>query len=121
MELLDYFHHNGPNGTHLCLVLPVMLSDGKEMTVRGQLRDAAYIKKLSAEIILGLDFLHQSNVIHCGKLDILAFLPVPRTSWPSDSSQIYNQQIFCSLWLLRLTLISCSEIQNSVLCSGLKE
>ncbi len=59
-----------------------MLSDGREMTVRGQLRDAAYVKKLSAEIVLGLDFLHESNVIHCGKLCILSFLPLPRTSYP---------------------------------------
>ncbi|EDN03941.1 hypothetical protein I7I51_05199 [Histoplasma capsulatum] len=27
IELLDYFEHDGPNGTHLCLVLPAMISD----------------------------------------------------------------------------------------------
>ncbi|KAL2848751.1 hypothetical protein BJX68DRAFT_238636 [Aspergillus pseudodeflectus] len=32
LELLDHFRHDGPNGTHLCLVLPAMVSDGKDMT-----------------------------------------------------------------------------------------
>jgi hypothetical protein len=36
LELLDYFGNNGPNGTHLCLVLPVMASNGKDMTVTGR-------------------------------------------------------------------------------------
>ena len=55
-----------------------MLSDGRERTVRGQLRDAAYVKKLSVEIILGLDFLHESKVIHCGE-PLHSLLPAPST------------------------------------------
>ncbi|ODH50530.1 CMGC/SRPK protein kinase [Paracoccidioides brasiliensis] len=38
LELLDYFEHQGPNGTHLCLVFP---------------------------IILGLEYIHASGLIHC--------------------------------------------------------
>ncbi|EDN02332.1 predicted protein [Histoplasma mississippiense (nom. inval.)] len=33
IELLDYFEHDGPNGTHLCLVLPAMISDGEITSV----------------------------------------------------------------------------------------
>ncbi|KAJ5442249.1 hypothetical protein N7445_005256 [Penicillium cf. griseofulvum] len=29
LSLLDHFKHNGPNGPHLCLVFPSMLSDGQ--------------------------------------------------------------------------------------------
>ena len=65
--LLDNFEHEGPNGTHLCLVLPVMLSDCNEITVRGLQRNAAYIKELSRQITLGVDFLHASGLIHTGK------------------------------------------------------
>ncbi|KAL2397852.1 hypothetical protein ABEF93_005655 [Exophiala dermatitidis] len=97
IELLDHFQHNGPNGTHLCLVLPVMLSDGSEMTVRGQPRDAGYIKKLSARLILGLDFLHTSNVIHCDLQPANILFSVAE---PSDFEiQLQNPE-FCPVkWL----------------------
>ncbi|KAJ5773606.1 hypothetical protein N7457_008502 [Penicillium paradoxum] len=34
LQLLDQFEHQGPNGLHLCLVFPVMMSDGEAMTIR---------------------------------------------------------------------------------------
>ncbi|KAL6229441.1 hypothetical protein BDW75DRAFT_249664 [Aspergillus navahoensis] len=40
LELLDHFKHDSPNGTHLCLVLPVIVSDN-------------------------LDFLHTLGIVHC--------------------------------------------------------
>lgn len=67
VELLDHFEHIGPNGTHLCLVFPVMISDGKEMTLTGARHQADYVRNVSKQILLGLDFLHRSHIIHCGE------------------------------------------------------
>ncbi|KAL4733021.1 kinase-like domain-containing protein [Aspergillus similis] len=50
LELLDYFTHDGPNGTHLCLVLPVMVSDGKGMTITGKPHQVAYIQSISKQL-----------------------------------------------------------------------
>lgn len=54
------------NGVHLCLVFPVMLSDGQVMTIRRQPRNAGYVREISKQILLGLDFLHETNLIHSG-------------------------------------------------------
>ena len=67
IELLDHFHHKGPNGNHLCLVLPVMISDGEGMTISGMPHSAGYVQMVSHQILLGLDFLHKSSIVHCGK------------------------------------------------------
>ncbi|RAH67894.1 serine protein kinase [Aspergillus aculeatinus CBS 121060] len=65
IEILDHFSHTGPNGTHLCLVFPAMISDGEAMTISGKPREAGYIRAVSRQILLGLDFLHQSGIVHC--------------------------------------------------------
>lgn len=67
IELLDHFYHTGPNGNHLCLVLPAMISDGQAMVTTGTPHQAGYIQLLSRQILLGLDFIHQSGIVHCGK------------------------------------------------------
>ncbi|KAJ5820855.1 uncharacterized protein N7525_010139 [Penicillium rubens] len=64
ISLLDHFEHEGPNGLHLCLVFPIMMSDGEAMTIRGKARNASFVRAVSSQIILGLDFLHQNNMIH---------------------------------------------------------
>ncbi|KAL4890865.1 serine protein kinase [Aspergillus ambiguus] len=65
IELLDHFYHTGPNGTHLCLVLPVMISDGGAMTTTGNPHEAGYVQAVSRQLLLGLDFLHQLGIVHC--------------------------------------------------------
>ncbi|KAI9749026.1 MAG: aconitate hydratase [Chaenotheca gracillima] len=65
LNLLDHFQHEGPNGTHLCLVSPVMISDGQMMTIREQPRQATYVRAVSTQVLLGLDFLHHASIIHC--------------------------------------------------------
>lgn len=72
LELLDHFKHDGPNGTHLCLVLPVMPSDGEGMTITGNPHQAAYVQSVSKQILLGLDFLHALGIIHCGRSALLS-------------------------------------------------
>lgn len=66
VQLLDHFEHEGPNGLHLCLVLPVMVSDGEAMTIRERPRYASYIREVSRQILLGLDSLHCRCLIHGG-------------------------------------------------------
>ncbi|PYH73801.1 serine protein kinase [Aspergillus vadensis CBS 113365] len=65
IELLDHFYHTGPNGTHMCLVLPMMISDGAAMTIIGSPREIGYIRAVSRHLSMGLDFLHQSGIVHC--------------------------------------------------------
>ncbi|KAL5044238.1 hypothetical protein BDW71DRAFT_199109 [Aspergillus fruticulosus] len=65
LELLDHFKHDGPNGTHLFLVLPVMISDGEGMTVNAKPHQAAYVQSISKQILLGLEFLHTLDIVHC--------------------------------------------------------
>lgn len=66
VQLLDHFEHQGPNGTHLCLVFPMLISDGQAMCVRQKPRHADYVKAISKQILLGLDFLHEQDIIHTG-------------------------------------------------------
>lgn len=57
----------GPNGTHLCLVFPVMISDGEEMALNRGPHQAGYVQAILKQILLGLDFLHALGIVHCGK------------------------------------------------------
>ncbi|ODH45502.1 CMGC/SRPK protein kinase [Paracoccidioides brasiliensis] len=58
-------HHDGPNGTHLCLVLPAMISDGEVISVNGKPHQAAYVRAISKQVLLGVDFLHKLGITHC--------------------------------------------------------
>lgn len=66
VQLLDHFEHEGPNGLHLCLVFPVMLSDGETMTVREKPRYSGYVREISKQLLQGLDFIHSRGLIHGG-------------------------------------------------------
>ncbi|KAM5450613.1 putative non-specific serine/threonine protein kinase [Microsporum audouinii] len=67
LEPLDYFEHHGPNGTHLCLIFPVMLCDGESRSL-GLAHRKSWLRAVSYQIILGLEYIHASGLIHCGKL-----------------------------------------------------
>ena len=64
LQLLDQFEHKGPNGLHLCLVFPVMMSDGQAMTIREKPRYPDYVREISNQILLGLSYLHDQGLIH---------------------------------------------------------
>jgi serine/threonine protein kinase len=66
VQLLDHFEHKGPNGLHLCLVFPIMLSDGEAMTVREKPRYSAYVREISKQILQGLEYIHELGLIHGG-------------------------------------------------------
>lgn len=72
MPLLDNFTHHGPNGTHLCLVFPAMLSDLEVMSYHYgcEPHPPDYVIALSKQILLGLDFLHTLLIVHGGKSTI---------------------------------------------------
>ena len=67
IQLLDYFEHVGPNGTHLFLVFHFMVSDVLDMTATLLPRYPEYVQAISEWLLLGLDFLHSQGIIHCGK------------------------------------------------------
>lgn len=66
LQLLDYFEHSGPNGLHLCLVFPAMMSDGEAMTVREKPRHPEYVREISKQILQGLNFIHDQGFVHGG-------------------------------------------------------
>ncbi|KAM5439734.1 putative non-specific serine/threonine protein kinase [Microsporum ferrugineum] len=67
LEPLDYFEHHGPNGTHLCLIFPVMLCDGESRSL-GLAHRKCWLRAVSYQIILGLEYIHASGLIHCVNL-----------------------------------------------------
>lgn len=71
IHLLDNFQHTGPNGKHLCLVFKVMGESVSALRRRFPTRQipAALMKQIARQVLLGLDYLHQScGVIHTGVL-----------------------------------------------------
>jgi serine/threonine-protein kinase SRPK3 len=62
--LLDHFEHKGPYGIHLCLVLellgPTLCAVQKAYQKRQREIPAPVVKKITKQILQGLDYLHQS-------------------------------------------------------------
>ncbi|KAL2810860.1 kinase-like domain-containing protein, partial [Aspergillus cavernicola] len=73
-SLLDVFTHDGPNGSHLCLVHEVLgpgaanIPKSISNLIPGSPRDRRYslsvAKAILYQTLLCLDFLHQSHVVH---------------------------------------------------------
>ena len=67
MQLLDHFEHIGKNGRHICMVFEVLgenlLSVIKKYNYQGI--PIEIVRKISRQILLGLDFLHRHcQIIH---------------------------------------------------------
>ncbi|CAG8458154.1 9679_t:CDS:2, partial [Acaulospora colombiana] len=67
VELLDHFHHSGPNGTHVCMVFEVLgenlLSLIKRYNHRGV--PAHLVKQITKQVLMGLDYMHREcGIIH---------------------------------------------------------
>ncbi|KAF3769136.1 kinase-like protein [Cryphonectria parasitica EP155] len=65
-HLVDDFEHSGPNGTHLLLVLELM---GEKLTTFGTLFNRTMVpnplmRRFTFYLLAGLDYAHDSNVIH---------------------------------------------------------
>ena len=57
----DSFYHDGPNGRHLCLVLPAMTAP---MPIR-QLPER-FAKEIARQALRGLECIHAVGVVHGG-------------------------------------------------------
>jgi serine/threonine-protein kinase SRPK3 len=75
-QLLDDFHHTGPNGTHVCLVLEVLGPNIptviEERYSAGRL-PADIACSVAWQVALTIGFLHKNNVAHGGKLSLIFF------------------------------------------------
>lgn len=88
--LLDYFEHSGPNGTHLCLVLELMWQDvlGFLEGYRDLGVELRYplVRKISKQLVQGLDFIHSCGILHNGMLIVPLQLMLYRLSSEKLSS-----------------------------------
>jgi serine/threonine-protein kinase SRPK3 len=67
VRLLDYFEHQGPNGTHVCMVFEVMgpnvLALIKQCDFKGV--PEPMVRSIAHDTLIGLDFLHRvCGIIH---------------------------------------------------------
>ncbi len=68
-HLIDDFEHQGPNGTHVCLVFELM---GETMRSFGAWFKESMIpypvmRRFTIELVAALDFAHEHNVIQTGE------------------------------------------------------
>ncbi|KAK9629776.1 hypothetical protein V6Z98_003324 [Aspergillus fumigatus] len=70
VQILDSFNHEGPNGTHLCLVFPVMGGDAQAHArlLPERRYPLAVSKTLSKQVTQGLQFLHGCDIVHGGNI-----------------------------------------------------
>lgn len=69
-HLVDDFEHEGPNGTHVCLVFELM---GETLASFGvwfpdHMIPYPTMRKFTLQLICALGFAHERNVIHTGNL-----------------------------------------------------
>jgi serine/threonine protein kinase len=65
-KLLDFFHHKGPNGTHLCLVVEIMRPSADSMmeNFSSHQYPTWMAKSILRQVLQGLMFLHDQGIIH---------------------------------------------------------
>lgn len=75
VELLDEFIHQGPNGSHQCLVLellgPSVLQILNEYKGGGDYLEPETIIKLSKQLLQAIAFLHRARYAHGGMCILL--------------------------------------------------
>ncbi|QPG76536.1 hypothetical protein FOA43_003925 [Brettanomyces nanus] len=67
VKLLDYFDHQGENGTHICMVFEVLGENLLSLIRRYKHRGlpVRFVKQIAKQILLALDFLHREcGIIH---------------------------------------------------------
>jgi serine/threonine-protein kinase SRPK3 len=65
--LVDNFRHNGPNGSHVCMVFEVLGENLLGLIKRYQHRGVPQpiVKQIAKQVLLGLDYLHnECRIIH---------------------------------------------------------
>lgn len=67
-RLIDSFHHEGPNGRHLCVVTELLgpkVSSVMEKCTNYRL-DGHLVRRVSRQLLLVVDYLHSCGVAHGG-------------------------------------------------------
>ncbi|KAH9819219.1 kinase-like domain-containing protein [Melampsora americana] len=67
VSLLDHFRHQGPNGSHVCMVFEVLGENLLGLIKRYQYRGVPehIVRQISKQVLLGLDYLHREcGIIH---------------------------------------------------------
>ncbi|EMR09826.1 hypothetical protein PNEG_02007 [Pneumocystis murina B123] len=67
VSLLDEFEHQGPNGTHICMIFEVLGENLLNLIRRYDYRGIPIplVKQITKQVLLGLDYLHRDcGIIH---------------------------------------------------------
>jgi serine/threonine protein kinase len=64
VQLRDFFHIQGPNGTHQVLVMDVLLPS-HELRALDSLKKQS--RSICHQLLLGLAYLHREGIVHGGK------------------------------------------------------
>lgn len=69
VHLLDFFYLNGPNGRHLCLVFDVLGPTVFSVAQRcqGGRLDGWMGLDISTQVLLAVNYLHSSGIVHGGE------------------------------------------------------
>ncbi|SPO01044.1 related to serine/threonine protein kinase [Cephalotrichum gorgonifer] len=67
-HLLDDFEHKGPNGTHVCLVFPLIGETLRSFGAwfKDSLVPYLTMRRFTIQLVLALDYAHDQGVIHTG-------------------------------------------------------
>ncbi|KAI1326910.1 kinase-like domain-containing protein [Xylariaceae sp. FL0255] len=67
LQASDDFLHEGPNGMHVCIVMPIAAGSLEDlMKIFGITRlSQHYVKHVARRLLLALDYAHSRDVIHC--------------------------------------------------------
>lgn len=77
LQLLDHFHHVGPNGNHVCLVFDVLGPHLGHQAVKFERyrTPVKAAKGIARQVLLGLDFLHgECRIIHTVMLSTFFYI-----------------------------------------------
>lgn len=70
VQLLDHFSHQGPNGTHDCLVFellgPTVDAVAEDIYQGGDVLDPETILKMSQQLLQAIEFMHDVGYVHGG-------------------------------------------------------
>lgn len=73
MRMVDDFSLEGPNGTHLCLVLELLgpsLPDTIDACFSDGRLPGTLAKTIAKQVVSGVQFLHQEGIGHGGRSDL---------------------------------------------------
>ncbi|KIM77248.1 hypothetical protein PILCRDRAFT_796290, partial [Piloderma croceum F 1598] len=94
IQLRDHFYHEGPNGKHLCIVTELLSENLSSFSRRwnNERIPQSLAKVITRQIILGLDYLHNScGILHTGPY-IIQF---NREAWTNSRIKLVDVGVGC--------------------------